>query len=118
MCFSPPLQRPAALQTDVGSPSIGGLRNISQHLSELVGQLQDSRLRGLGQIHADVSSLWGSVRHLAETMSCLLPPAETGATRQGSHNFPESHYYVSLRNVQVYLVNLLLHLDKLTGLAC
>jgi len=115
MCFSPPLQRPAALQMDVGSPSIGGLHSISQHLSELVGQLQDSRLDPLGQIHADVSSLGGSVRYLAETMNCRLAPAETGATRPASNKFPESHYYVSLRKVQVYLDNLLLHRDMLTA---
>ncbi|KAG7256028.1 hypothetical protein CRUP_024645 [Coryphaenoides rupestris] len=91
---------PAALQIDVGSPSIGGLRTSPAPLGAGAASSRTPGLGALGQIHADVSSLGGSAGQ---------PPGD----RAGVQRLPESHYYVSLRKVQVYLDNLLLHRDNL-----
>ncbi|CAL8318434.1 unnamed protein product [Lota lota] len=111
MCI--PIQLPASPLITVGSPSIRGLNSISQDLFVLYNQLQDPASGPLGQIQADVSSLNGCVRFLAETMNCL--PADQAQTGEGlvSNGFSESHVYVSLMKVQVYLDKLLLNEDKL-----
>ncbi|CAL8242493.1 unnamed protein product [Merluccius merluccius] len=107
-------QLPANPLITVASPPIKGLSSISRDLSLLDNQLQDPTLGTLGQIHADVSSLSGWVRFLAESMDCL--PAARAETGQGpaSDGFSESYVYLCLMKVKVYLDKLLLNEDKLS----
>ncbi|XP_022605367.1 leptin-B-like [Seriola dumerili] len=100
---------PVSPQIEVTSPSIDGLISISHDLGLLDNELQSTDL--LSQIHADVSSLEGSVRSLALTMDCTIqarPSEETGDSL-----FPDSHLYLTLIKVQRYLEKLLLNKDKL-----
>ncbi|XP_056435007.1 leptin-B-like [Gadus chalcogrammus] len=95
----------------VEPPTIGDLNSISQYLSLLEAELKGLRLESLAQIEADVSSLNGFVRHLAETLHCLLDADQP--VWVGEERFPVTRWHECLRKVQVYLEELLRHTDQL-----
>ncbi|XP_059894573.1 leptin-B-like [Gadus macrocephalus] len=106
-----PLQGMASPPIPVDPPTIGDLNSISQYLSLLEAELKGLGLEPLAQIEADVSSLNGFVRHLAETLHCLLDADQPVWVRE--ERFPVTRWYECLRKVQVYLEELLRHTDQL-----
>ena len=103
-----PLQGAASPPIPVDPPTIGDLNSISKYLSLLEAELKGL---GLAQIEADVSSLKGFVRHLAETLHCLLDADQP--VWVGEERFPVTRWYECLRKVQVYLEELLRHTGQL-----
>lgn len=104
-------QLPEAPQIEVTPPSIEGLTSIISYLGLLDNELQSPSAELLSQIQADVSSLDGRVRSLAQTVEC---PTQA-KTRGGISDclFPESCLYLTLTKVQRYLEKFLLNKDKL-----
>nr|XP_043876192.1 leptin b [Solea senegalensis] len=101
-----------APQIEVTSPSIEGLTSITYELGRLDSELQSPFTELLSQIHADVSSLEGRVRSLAQTTRCPVSDRPAGETVR-ENLFPDSHLHLTLTKVQRYLEKMLLNKDKL-----
>ncbi|XP_062300047.1 leptin-B-like [Scomber scombrus] len=102
---------PVSPQIEVNTPSIEGLISISHDLGFLDNELQNPFTELLSQIQADVSSLEGRVRSLAETIHCHIAAKPIGES--SDHPFPDSYLALTLTKVQNYLEKFLLNKDKL-----
>lgn len=99
---------------EVTTPSIEGLTSIINYLGLLDSELQSPATELLSQIQADVSSLDGRVRSLAQAMDCPIQARTRGEILNHSDSlFPESWLYLSLMKVQRYLEKFLLNKGKL-----
>ncbi|XP_035003553.1 leptin-B [Hippoglossus stenolepis] len=96
---------------EVSTPSIDGLSSISHELGLLDIELQNPFTRLASQVQADVSSLEGRVRALAQILDCPVQSRPSGEA--ADNQFPESQLYLTLTKVQLYMEMLLLKEDKL-----
>ncbi|XP_055367900.1 leptin-B-like [Betta splendens] len=103
-------QLPAAPHVDAATPPLEGLAGIIQHLGALDDELQSAPTGLLGQIQADVSSLHGRLRSLAQSRGCAVWDGAAGAPGDG--RFPESRLYLTLAKVQRYLDEVLHNMNK------
>ncbi|KAM9334653.1 leptin b [Symphorus nematophorus] len=102
---------PVAPQIEHSAPSIEGLTNIINELGLLDKELQSPFTELLSQIQADVSSLEGRVRTLAQTLGCTIQ--DRPEIEITDNLFPDSHLHLTLTKVQHYLDKFLLNKDKL-----